>query len=173
MKLKTLLLEAEAEADIESALKTITTDLAKADIDNDNTNEAIGLTLAGVALSGGEIIKYIGKFINLLSKIPFLKKLSGDKLIKFGEKYHHVIVEAIEKILMKAGVKDKEKARKFANGIHMLVVAALLFSGLGAMATKASSGQYTAAALKGALNAVKTGEISSYVTTLATTISKL
>ena len=57
MKLKSLLLEAEAEADIENALKTITTDLAKADIDNDNTNEAIGLTLAGVALSGGEIIK--------------------------------------------------------------------------------------------------------------------
>jgi len=170
MKLKSLLLEAEAEADIENALKTITTDLAKADIDNDNTNEAIGLTLAGVALSGGEIIKYIGKFINLLSKIPFLKKLSGDKLIKFGEKYHHVIVEAIEKILMKAGVKDKEKAHKFANGIHMLVVAALLFSGLGAASAKFSSGQYTAATLKGALNAVKTGELAPYLATLAKSV---
>lgn len=170
MKLKDLLLEAEAEASVEDALDQITSDLARVDIDNDNTNEAIGLTLAGVALSGGEIVKLVGKFINLLSKIPGLKKLSGDKLIAFGDKYHHKIVDVIEKVVMKAGVKDKEKAHKFAEGIHMLVVAGLLATGLGPMATKFSSGKYAGATFKAALNAIKAGEIGPYITKLASAI---
>ena len=170
MKLKDLLLEAEVEASVEDALDQVTSDLAKADIDENNTNEAVGLTLAGVALSSGEIIKLVGKFINLLSKIPGLKKLSGDKLIAFGDKYHHKIVGVIEKVVMKAGVKDKEKAHKFANGIHMLVVAGLLFTGLGPMAFKFSKGQYAGATFKAALNAVKAGEIGPYLSKLTSTI---
>jgi len=168
MKLKDLLLEAEAEASIEDALKQVKTDLKKADIDNDTTDEAIGaLTLAGVALSAGEIAKIIGKFINLISKIPGLKRLSGDKLIEKGEKFHHAIVKTIQNILILAGVKDKEKAHKFANGIHMLVVAALLSAGLGPMAAKFDAGKYAGATLKAALNAVKTGELVPYMVKLA------
>ena len=170
MKLKDLLLEAEVEASIEDALDQVTSDLAKADVDENNTNEAIGLTLAGVALSGGEIVKLVGKFINLLSKIPGLKKLSGDKLITFGDKYHHKIVGVIEKVVMKAGVKDKEKAHKFAEGIHMLVVAGLLIAGLGPMAAKFSKGKYAGATFKAALNAIKTGELAPYIGKLATGI---
>ena len=171
MKLKDLLLEAETESSIEDALDQVTSDLAKADLDEDNVNEIVDpFTLAGIALSGGEIVKLVGKFINLLSKIPGLKRFSGDKLIAFGDKYHHVIVGAIEKVVMKAGVKDKNKAHKFAEGIHMLVVAALLFRGLGPMAAKFSKGKYAGATFKAALNAIKTGELLPYVTKLATKV---
>ena len=170
MKLKDLLLEAEVEASVEDVLDQVTSDLAKVDIDENNTNEAVGLTLAGVALSGGEIVKLVGKFINLLSKIPGLKKLSGDKLVAFGDKYHSKITSVIEKVVMKAGVKDKEKALKFANNIHMLVVAGLLVAGLGPMALKFSKGKYAGATFKAALNAVKAGEIGPYLSKLTSTI---
>ena len=39
MKLKDLLLEAEVEASVEDALDQVTSDLAKADIDENNTND--------------------------------------------------------------------------------------------------------------------------------------
>ena len=163
MKLKDLLLEAEVETSIEDVLDQVTSDLAKVDIDENNTNEAVGLTLAGVALYVGEIVKLVGKFINLLSKIPGLKKLSGDKLVALGEKYHSKITSVILKVVMKAGVKDKEKALKFANNIHMLVVAGLLVAGLGPMALKFSKGKYAGATFKAALNAIKAGEIGPYL----------
>jgi hypothetical protein len=104
--------------------------LKSVDLEGDDLqNEALGaLTLAGVALSLGMIVKLVGKFINLLGKIPGLKFLSGERLVAIGEKYHHIIVGAIEKAIMKAGVKDKKKAHKVAELIHTLIVAALLLT---------------------------------------------
>ena len=66
--------------ELEDAFSDLEKDIKRTDIDA-TESEAIGLTLAGIALSAPEIIKLIGKFVNLLKKIPFLKKLSGDKLI--------------------------------------------------------------------------------------------
>ena len=154
---------AEVEEDVEDELEDLIGDI-KSDLDIDAPEtEQIGLTLAGVALSLPEIVKLIGKFVNLISKIPGLKKLSGDKLIEIGEKYHHKIVGAFEFVLKKAGVKDSTKAHKFAEILHMVIVASLLTAGVGAMATKVSSGNLAGAAFKGAINAVKTNEIGSFL----------
>ena len=101
-----------AAAEVEDEISDLAQDLKSVDLEGDDLqNEALGaLTLAGVALSLGMIGKLVGKFINLLGKIPGLKFLSGEKLVAIGEKYHHLIVGAIEKNIMKAGVKDKKKA---------------------------------------------------------------
>ena len=58
-----------AEAEIEDAFDDLEKDIQKLDLDAPET-EAIGLTLAGVALSFGEISRLLGKFVNLISKIP-------------------------------------------------------------------------------------------------------
>ena len=63
------------------ALDDLEKDIKRTDLEPKKVNEALGLTLAGVALSLPEIIKLIGKLVNLLKKIPLLKNLSGDKLI--------------------------------------------------------------------------------------------
>tara|TARA_B110000495_G_C22780808_1_gene456699 strand:+ start:89 stop:754 length:666 start_codon:yes stop_codon:yes gene_type:complete len=159
---------AEVEEDVEDELEDLIGDI-KSDLDIDAPEtEQIGLTLAGVALSLPEITKLVGKFVNLISKIPGLKKLSGDKLIEIGEKYHHKIVGAFEFVLKKAGVKDSTKAHKFANILHMVIVASLLTAGVGGMASRASAGNLSGAAFKGALNAVKTKEIGVFLTNMVT-----
>ena len=61
-----------AETAIEDALDDIGAEFKAIDLEPKNVKEALGLTLAGVALSMPEIIKLIGKFVNLLSKIPGL-----------------------------------------------------------------------------------------------------
>ena len=156
-----LILE-NAEADIEDAFDDFEKEIEKTDIDAQE-QEAIGLTLAGIALSGGEIVKLIGKFINFLSKITGFANISGDKLVKFGDKYHHKIVGAFEKVIKLAGVKDTTKAHKAAEILHMIVVAALLYKGVGGMAQKFAKGNYAGSLFKGALNAVKTEEIGVFI----------
>jgi Mg2+ and Co2+ transporter CorA len=154
-----------AAAEAEDELDDLAKDFTRIDLEADELQtEALGaLTLAGVALSLGMIVKIVGKFINLLGKIPGLKFLSGEKLVAIGEKYHHIIVGAIEKAIMKAGVKDKKKAHKVAELIHTLIVAALLLQGGSAALSYLAKGKLKMVGIKTALNAVKTGEIGEYI----------
>ena len=152
--------------ELEDAFSDLEKDIKRTDIDA-TESEAIGLTLAGVALSAPEIIKLIGKFVNLLKKIPFLKKLSGDKLIAVGEKYHHKIANAFTFIIKKAGVKDPVKAKKFANILHHVVIAMLLVAGGVSMSGLVTKGSIKGATLKGALNAIKAKEIRAFLITSA------
>ena len=154
---------------IEDALQDFESDIKTADLSG-NENEAVGITLAGVALSAPEIIKLLGKFVNLLKKIPGLKSLSGDKLIAIGDKYHHKIQNAFVLILKKAGIKDTMTAKKYASILHHLVIALLLIAGGVSMAGLVGKGSIKTATLKGALNAVKTKEITSFLTKAADAI---
>ena len=160
----------EPEKEVADVFDTFEKDIKKSDIEPKKVNEALGLTLAGVALSLPEIIKLIGKLINLLKKIPFLKKLSGDKLIAIGDKYHHKITGAFEFILKKAGVKDPTKAKKFAGILHHVVIAMLLVAGSVSMSGLASTGSLKGATLKGALNAIKAKELRTFLITSADAI---
>lgn len=153
-------------SELEDAFSDLEKDIKRTDIDA-TESEAIGLTLAGIALSAPEIIKLIGKFVNLLKKIPFLKHLSGDKLIALGEKYHHKITGAFEYIIKKAGVTDSGKAKKFANILHHVVIAMLLVAGGISMSGLVTKGSIKGATLKGALNAIKAKEIKSFLITSA------
>jgi hypothetical protein len=160
----------EPEKEVEDVIDDFTKDIKHTDLEPKKVDEALGLTLAGVALSMPEIVKLIGKLINLLKKIPFLKKLSGDKLIAIGDKYHHKITGAFEFIIKKAGVKDPTKAKKFAGILHHVIIAMLLIAGGLSQAGLAASGSMKGATLKGALNAIKAKELRSFLVTSATKI---
>ncbi len=161
MKLTKLILE-NAEAELEDVFSDFEKEITKADLDAPES-EAIGLTLAGVALSFGEISRLLGKFVNLISKIPGFKKLSGDRLVAFGEKFHHKIIGAFEKVIKLAGVKDATKAHKAAEILHMVVVALLLYKGVGSAAQKFAKGKLAGATFKGILNAVKSNELGVFL----------
>lgn len=162
------------EADIEDELGDLAKDFKSVDLEGDDLqNEALGaLSLAGVALSLGMIVKLVGKFINLLGRIPGLKFLSGERLVAIGDKYHHVIVGAIEKAIMKAGVKDKTKAHKVAELIHTLIVAALLLQGGSSALQYLAKGKLKMLGIKTALNAVKSGEIAEYIKKVIQTVEE-
>ena len=161
MKLSNLIVE-NAEAELEDVFNDLEKDIQKLDLDAPET-EAIGLTLAGVALSFGEISRLLGKLVNLISKIPGFKKLSGDRLIAFGEKFHHKIIGAFEKVIRLAGVKDATKAHKAAEILHMVVVGLLLYKGVGEMAGKFAKGKVGMATMKSVLNAIKGNELGVFL----------
>jgi hypothetical protein len=161
-----------AEVEVEDKIEDLAQDFKSVDLEGDDLQtEALGtLTLAGVALSLGMIVKLVGKFINLLGKIPGLKFLSGEKLVAIGEKYHHIIVGAIEKAIIKAGVKDKKKAHKVAELIHTLIVAALLLQGGSSALQYLAKGKLKMVGIKTALNAIKSGEIAEYIQKVIQTV---
>jgi len=155
--------------DAGEALDQLSADIKAADFEGDE-NEAVGiLTLAGIALSLPEITRLIGKFVNLLKKIPGLKKLNGDRLIELGEKYHHKITGAFAYTLKRAGVPD-DKAKKFAFILHHLIVAILLVAGGLESMRYATSGQTSSATLKAAINAVKANEVRAFLITMASKV---
>jgi len=153
----------EPENEVEDALKDLEQDIKRTDLEPKKVNEALGLTLAGVALSMPAIIKLIGKFVNILKRVPGLKSLSGDKIIALGDKWHHRLINGVVIALKKVGVKDTIKAKKFANLIFHLVIAMLLFAGGAAAYKFATKGNVIGATLKTALNAIKTGEIRAFI----------
>lgn len=156
----------KAEDEVEDIFKDLESQIDKLDLDAPES-EGIGLTLAGVALSLPAIIELVGKFLNLLKRVPGLKKLSGDRLIEIGHKYHHKITGAIAIVLRKAGVADKTKADKFANILHHVIVAGLLLAGGISATGLISKGKISAATLKSALNAVKANELRVFITDMA------
>lgn len=154
--------------DIDDAFDELANDFESADLSSDEVNEApIALTLAGVALSLPEIMKLIGKFTNFISKISGIKKLSGDKLIQLGEKYHHKIIDGIEYALRKAGVSNTSAAKKYANIILHVIIAILLISGGYGAAQYAMKGKLSATMLKSALNAIKAKELRQFLVDMA------
>ncbi len=153
----------KAEFDIEKALARFERDAKKSDLEAKNVKEAIGMTIAGVALSMPTIIGLVGKFVNVLKRIPGLKSLSGDKLIALGDKYHHKIEGAFEFALRKAGVKDSVKAKKYASWIYHGIIALLLIGGGHAAYRAATTGNIVGSTLKTALNMIKGGEIRAFL----------
>ena len=156
-----------AETAIEDALDDIGAEFKAIDLEPKNVKEALGLTLAGVALSMPEIIKLIGKFVNLLSKIPGLKSLSGERLIAIGDKMHNKLLGGIEYALKKAGVRDAVKAKKFASILLHVVIAMLLIAGGISLSELVSKGSIKGATLKASLNAIKAKELRSFILTAA------
>jgi len=161
----------EPEKELEDAFKELDKEIKRTDLEPKKVDEALGLTLAGVALSMPAIIMLIGKFVNILKRIPGLKSLSGDKLIAIGDKWHHKITGGIEFALKKVGVKDPVRSKKFANIIYHTILAILLVAGGGAAFKALGKGNIAGATLKGALNAVKSSEIRSFLVTQATKIA--
>ena len=91
-------------------------------------------------------------------------------MIAIGDKYHHKIQNAFIRIIKKAGVKDDTAAKKYASILHHMIIALLLVAGGVSMAGLVGKGSIKTATLKGALNAVKTKEITSFLTKAADAI---
>jgi hypothetical protein len=155
----------EPEKELEDVFKELDKEIKRTDLEPKKVDEALGLTIAGVALSMPAIITLIGKFVNILKRIPGLKSLSGDKLIAIGDKWHHKITGGIEFALKKVGVKDAARAKKFANILYHTILAILLIAGGGAAYKALSKGNIVGATIKGALNAVKSGKIRNFLAT--------
>lgn len=165
IKLKDILIESSEEKAL-SQLDNLMGDFTKAvkntNVESEETNEGVAFTIAGIILSFGEIMDLFGKLVNLISKIPGLNFLSGDKIIELGEKYHHAVIAAFESLLLKAGV-PKKNAHNFALKMHVLIVAILLYKGVGSAAVKFGKGLFAGAIFKSALVAVKASEIDDYI----------
>ena len=181
MKLKQILTEADffdfdstapektdnTSAELEDTLADFALDIKGTDLEPKKVNEALGLTLAGVALSMPELIKLIGKLVNLLKRIPGLSFLSGDQIVSIGDKMHSKLVGAVVFMVKKAGVKDSTKAKKFAEVILHVIIAMLLIAGGIKMSSFAMAGNVKGATLKAALNAIKTKELRSFLISTA------
>ena len=76
---------------------------------------------------------------------------------------HNKIIGAITFATQKMGVTDKTKAEQFANIIFHVILAILLVAGGAAAVKYASKGNVVGATMKGALDAVKAGEIRSFI----------
>jgi len=160
----------EPTEEVEDLFQDLEKDIKRTDLEPKKVDEALGLTLAGVALSMPEIIKLIGKLVNLVKKIPGFKRLSGDKLIAIGDKYHHKITGAFEFIIKRVGVKDPTKAKKFANVLHHVVIATLLIAGGISFKNLAAAGSIKGATLKAVLNAIKAKELRAFIVSTAAEI---
>ena len=173
MKLAHIILEQEESTKIDSALKQTFDQLGKELANNsdeivqdeNNVNEAVGIVLvAGIALAIPEIVKIIGQVTKAASRFLGGTGATGDAIIAKAKKMHHLLLKPIEWGLIKLGL-PKDEAHKAAEIILTIVIAGLMVaSGIGAIKAKAA-GNWGLAGLEEALAAVKSNEVTRFLTT--------
>lgn len=135
-------------------------------IKEDSINEAVGALAASVALSAPTVINLMGKAGKWTGKKLNQKwlQLAGDKMHKFGEKWHHAYEGYIYKLLKKMIPNAKEETlKKASSAVFMSIIATMgLVSGAGA-AGFAAKGEVGLAGAEGALASVKSGEVATHV----------
>jgi len=175
LQLQELVKEVILENEIEAALKQTFNQIGKelqANKDDivkkdDNVKEGLLALGAGLVLSGPTILKIIAKITKTASKFFGGKGATADKVIAAADRAHHFLIGIVEKIVglfLPSNVDPKLK-HKLAEGIFYLVIGGLLGHGSIEMAGKLEAGNISGAAVKGALNAVKSGEIVTYLKT--------
>ena len=168
-----LLAEQEGQQQLDAALKQTFNQIAKelqANKDDivkkdDSVDEGLLALGAGLFLSGPTILKIIAKVTKKASIFFGGKGANSDKVIAAADKAHHFLIEIVEKIigLFLSSNIDPKLRHKLAEGIFYLIIGGLLGHGAIEMAGKLEAGNISGAALKGALNAVKSGEIVMYL----------
>lgn len=145
------------------ALDTSISGTAREVLTSDDIKEGVA-TVLGLILSGPFIVKMFGKFILLLEKvIASLRKKdptqNGQSIIKFSDKFHHIILKPFEK-LAKMITKDISKQKKFANYMFHGVIGILLIHGGVSVAQHLASSKVNATlALDIAKNGIKSAEL--------------
>jgi hypothetical protein len=167
---KEVILENEIEAALKQTFNQIGKEL-KSQKDNvvvdkdDKVDEAVLSLAAGIALSGPTILKIIANVTKIASKALGGKGAKSDAVIAAADKAHHFLIGIVEKILglfLPSGI-DPKKKHKLAEGLFYLIIGGLLGHGAIEMVGYSKAGNIAMAALKGALNAVKSGEIIVYL----------
>jgi len=143
-------------------------------LDEGLQQEAIGMLAGGIALSAPTITKWIGKGIGALGKKADSKSIKwvGDKMAKFGDKWHHAYIDTIAKGVAKLMPPNKEgvkptykdpKVHKIANVIFMSLVAAMGVGAATGAAHAAATGHSALATVEGGLAGVKGFESGSEI----------
>jgi hypothetical protein len=162
----------DVKDEMSAILKSMDTELAKA---SKSTNEGI-ITIASIAIALPAVMGLISKFGkaagNIVNKILGKKPNEDDayqkwmtKLGHIADELHHLYMTPLLSIVKKF-VKDEAKAKSIANGIFHVIVATFLIAS-GVTAVKALQAKNVSlATLEGALTAVKSGELKSFISDL-------
>ena len=162
----------DVKDEMSAILKSMDTELAKA---SKSTNEGI-ITIASIAIALPAVMGLISKFGkaagNIVNKILGKKPNEDDayqkwmtKLGHIADELHHLYMTPLLGIVKKF-VKDEAKAKNVASGIFHVIVATFLVAS-GVTAVKALQAKNVSlATLEGALTAVKSGELKSFISDL-------
>ena len=162
----------DVKDEMSDVLKSMETELEKA---SKSTNEGL-LTVASIAIALPAVMGLIAKFGKaagtMVSKILGNKPNEEDayqkwmtKLGHIADELHHLYMVPLLGIVKKF-VKDEAKAKSIANGIFHVIVATFLVAS-GVTAVKALQAKnLSLATLEGALTAVKSGELKSFIADL-------
>jgi hypothetical protein len=162
----------DVKDEMSDILKTMDTELAKA---SKSTNEGI-ITIASIAIALPAVMGLISKFGKaagaMVNKILGKKPNEDDvyqkwmtKLGHIADELHHLYMTPLLGIVKKF-VKDEAKAKSVASGIFHVIVATFLVAS-GVTAVKALQAKnLSLATLEGALTAVKSGELKSFIADL-------
>ncbi len=143
---------------------------------NQIQNESGALLAVSVGLAVPAIIKLISNFGKkaaekvglIMGGKSNLAKGSAEWFAELGETadhLHHLYLKPIEAVVKNVfQIKDEQNAHKIANVIFHAVVASMLyFSGVGAIKAMQSK-EISLATLESALSAIKTGELTKFIT---------
>ena len=162
----------DVKDEMSAILKSMDTELAKA---SKSTNEGI-ITIASIAIALPAVMGLISKFGKaagaMVNKILGKKPNEDDayqkwmtKLGHIADELHHLYMTPLLGIVKKF-VKDEAKAKSVASGIFHVIVATFLVAS-GVTAVKALQAKNVSlATLEGALTAVKSGELKSFIADL-------
>jgi Flp pilus assembly pilin Flp len=162
----------DVKDEMSDVLKSMETELEKA---SKSTNEGL-LTVASIAIALPAVMGLIAKFGkaagNMVNKILGKKPNEDDayqkwmtKLGHIADELHHLYMVPLLGIVKKF-VKDESKAKSIASGIFHVIVATFLVAS-GVTAVKALQAKnLSLATLEGALTAVKSGELKSFIADL-------
>jgi hypothetical protein len=162
----------DVKDEMSDVLKSMETELEKA---SKSTNEGL-LTVASIAIALPAVMGLISKFGkaagNMVNKVLGNKPNEDDdyqkwmtKLGHIADELHHLYMAPLVAIVKKF-VKDEAKAKSIASGIFHVIVATFLVAS-GVTAVKALQAKnLSLATLEGALTAVKSGELKSFIADL-------
>ena len=162
----------DVKDEMSDVLKSMETELEKA---SKSTNEGL-LTVASIAIALPAVMGLIAKFGKaagtMVNKILGNKPNEDDayqkwmtKLGHIADELHHLYMAPLIAIVKKF-VKDEAKAKSIASGIFHVIVATFLVAS-GVTAVKALQAKnLSLATLEGALTAVKSGELKSFIADL-------
>ena len=137
-------------------------------------NEVFGITfIASLALAIPGIVKIIGVVVKVIEKSLGGAGKAGEAMIEWGQEKHHAILKYIEKAMKFIpgySKLDKKTQEQVAEVVHIVVVAYLALNSGGATVAAAKSGNLGLTGVEGALTAVKSGEVSTFLSARLATI---
>ena len=98
---------------------------------------------------------------------------AGEAMIEWGQEKHHAILKYIEKAMKFIpgySKLDKKTQEQVAEVVHIVVVAYLALNSGGATVAAAKSGNLGLTGVEGALTAVKSGEVGTFLSARLATI---